>query len=179
MTTLAALNIFEISSIPSSEKELSVLYKQLAKKNHPDVFGGSHYHFIKLQEAYAILKKNLKVKKEYNPKKTIFKTAPKKENDDLLYKSDVFNQQFNFKISLIFFLCYLFNIKVYTKNNQYPYTEKVTFVKFKNKEYILSKLPKDKQKLQVFKYDNQVYRFKASHEGVFKLNNNLRFLFFK
>lgn len=182
-----ALNIFQISIVPSSEKELSVLYKKMARIYHPDMQGGSHFQFIQLQEANEFLqkiiekshlKKNEKLQKNkhYSFNEKTYRSSSKNTED--AYNSVVFKQVFNFKISIVFFLCYLFNIKVFTKQNKYPYAEKVTVILFKNKEYILSVLPKPTNKNQVFKYQNVLYRFKPSKTGIFKLNDQVRFLFF-
>lgn len=58
MTFPEALQIFGLSQAPATEKELSILYKKLAMKKHPD-HGGSTREMQELNAAKDILKKNL------------------------------------------------------------------------------------------------------------------------
>ena len=61
MTLSQALEIFGISEVPSTEKELLALWKKLALQKHPD-HGGSTIEMQKLNAAKDFLKKHLSSK---------------------------------------------------------------------------------------------------------------------
>ncbi|NJK71253.1 MAG: J domain-containing protein [Thermales bacterium] len=59
ITYIESLKVFNLSSLDNmDEKQIRTIYHLLAKKYHPDK-GGNAEDFIKLREAYAILKEAL------------------------------------------------------------------------------------------------------------------------
>jgi len=68
MNLIEALQVFDITTI-SGETTVSLKrrYRRLAKLRHPDSTGGGSEEFIKLQEAYVILKREVKDTGEVEP----------------------------------------------------------------------------------------------------------------
>lgn len=132
MNLQAALKEFNFVQMSSLE-ELDKQYKYLAKRRHPDV-GGSTESFQNLNLANEFLKKYIQIHKT-----TEFSQPYKKENmfydikrdTPSFYECSPFIQNKTIFINLLFFLCFLFKIKISTK-------EGFTFIHVKNKKIILS-----------------------------------------
>lgn len=130
-SAIKEFNHVEINSID----ELNKHYKFLAKKRHPDV-GGSTSDFQRLTEAHTYLTKHIEIYKTTKVSRIYhnFKNQNnyRKDSGPSLYDCDPFVQNFNFKIKLIFFFCFIAGIKVKTLN-------KITYVFFKKKTVIFTK----------------------------------------
>jgi len=89
-----ALKIFEITDLDGIDIDnLKFLYKNQAKKKHPDRNGGNSKEFVKLKEAYVILQKEV-LKNNLNGRKT--RTLANLTKEELLetYYNDTGKLQF-------------------------------------------------------------------------------------
>ena len=89
-----ALKIFEITDLDGIDIDnLKFLYKNQAKKKHPDRNGGNSKEFVKLKEAYVILQKEA-LKNNLNGRKT--RTLANLTKEELLetYYNDTGKLQF-------------------------------------------------------------------------------------
>lgn len=80
MDIKTALDTFDLEKWENiSSSTLRSLYKDLAKKKHPDVPGGDGDEFVKLQKAYDIIARKVKKKEKEEKKKTTDKSQDPKE----------------------------------------------------------------------------------------------------
>lgn len=120
-------NFVEINSLSELDKQ----YKFLAKKRHPDV-GGTNSSFQKLSLANEALKDHISKYKTTNYKAAKKMHTYSNQESPSFYDCEPFYQKKGGLISLVYFLCFIFGIKVKTENG-------VTFIILKNNKLILTK----------------------------------------
>lgn len=168
MNTSDALRIFNINEV-GDLTQLHKTYRKLAMQAHPDA-GGSSQEFFKLQTAYELLKKSKKSDIKININKKY--SYGYKQNQSSF--SSNFIQSFDYKIYLLFLVCYICKIRVFSHHG-------FKVIELRNRFYILSTLPKESMKSPIkFRMKNEYIILKPKL-GFYSLDksNQLFIYFFK